>query len=360
MILRRPYAFLIKNFRLIHIILFILLAYTTYHANNMLSFFKEYIRVNGSIEVISSQYITAFIYIIPVIIIILSLTIFFLMKYKKKPRLFYVILILVIIICTGIYSYLYFNIKTLETTIMSAREIRLLRDISRANFYILFITCIPLLIRGLGFDIKKFNFTNDLKELNLSKEDSEEVEVSIDMSSNGLKRAGRKTIRELKYYYAENKLFINIILAVITIILIIIFPFNKYVIKKNLQEGEVLGSNDFNIKINNSYITDRHHVSKNNSYIIIKVSVLGKTNNYTLNLEHFVLESNNNKYIPSKKYYLYFNDLGRGYREEILNTKEYENYLFIYNINSSDKESKFILNYIDNNKKIVVKPSKID
>lgn len=52
---------------------------------------------------------------------------------------------------------------------MSAREIRLLRDISRFNFWGLFIICLPTLVRGLGFDIKKFNFRKDLHELKLEK-----------------------------------------------------------------------------------------------------------------------------------------------------------------------------------------------
>ena len=63
MILRRPYAFLIKHFRLIHLILFILFAYITLKANNILSFFKEYINVNGNIEVIASNYINSLIFL---------------------------------------------------------------------------------------------------------------------------------------------------------------------------------------------------------------------------------------------------------------------------------------------------------
>lgn len=40
MVFRRPYAFLIKYFRLIHIILFILFAYITFKANSILTFLK--------------------------------------------------------------------------------------------------------------------------------------------------------------------------------------------------------------------------------------------------------------------------------------------------------------------------------
>lgn len=359
MILRRPYAFLIKHFRLIHLILFGILAFITYKASTILNFFKEYISTSGNMEVLSTNYINIFMYIAPIIIIGLSILIFYLMKYKDKPRLFYIILIIVSVLCTGIYTYLYLNIRSLETTAVSARVIRLYRDISRTNFYILFIMCIPTLIRGLGFDIKKFNFTKDLKDLNLNEEDSAEVEVSIDVSSNGLKRTGRRTLRELKYYYAENKVIINIILSIIIVILILIFPFNKYVVNRDLQEGEILGTTNFNIKVNNSYLTDRKRITKDNSYIILKISVIGKVNKYSLDLDHFVLEGKNNKYVPSQKFYLYFNDIGIGYKNNILDTNNYKDYILVYNINNIDKDSNLIFRYIDNNRAIKLSPKEI-
>lgn len=359
MILRRPYAFLIKHFRLIHLILFALLAIITYNASTVLNFFKDYITANGNMEILSSNYINAFIYIAPIIIIGLSISIFYLMKYKDKPRLYYIILIIVSVLCTGVYTYLYLSIRSLETTTVSARIIRLYRDIARSNFYVLFVMCIPTLIRGLGFDIKKFNFGKDLKELNLSEEDSAEVEVSIDVSSNGLKRTGRRTLRELKYYYVENKFFINIILGTLILILVMLFPFNKYVVNRDLKEGEVLGTSAFNIKVTDSYLTDRKRISKDNSYVILKVSVIGKVNKYSLDLDHFVLDGKNNKYVPSQKFYLYFNDIGIGYRNNILDTTSYKDYILVFNINNIDKDSNFIFRYVDNDKGIKLSPEVI-
>lgn len=356
MILRRPYAFLIKHFRMIHLILFILFSYITYKASNILNFFKDYISYNGNIEVISSTYISYFIFVSVLLIITISVTIYFLMRYKKKPRLFYILSVVISILSSILFVYLYSNIKSLETTIESARTIRLYRDISRFNFWILFISCIPILIRGLGFDIKKFNFSKDLHDLKLDKEDSEEVEVNIDLSTDTLKRTGRRTIRELKYYYAENKFIINIILSVVGIILILLFPFNKFVVNRNLNENEILGTINFNIKVTESYVSDRNRISKNNSYIVLKIEVKGKTNKYKLDLDELVLEGKNNKYVPSLKYYYYFSDLGIGYKNNILDTEEYKEYLLIYNIKNEDKNKDFKLNYLDSDRKIKLNP----
>lgn len=361
MILRRPYAILIKSFRLIHLIMFLLLAYVTYKANNILNFFKDYIAANGNIEVIAANYINALIFVSITLIIILSLTIYLLMRYKKKPKLLYLIVTIVMVLSVVSFLYLYSQIYSLEISSISGREVRLLRDISRFTFWGLFLTCIPILIRALGFDIKKFNFSKDLNELKLEKEDSEEVEVNIDLTPEDVKTFGRKKLRELKYYYAENKFFINIIISVIVIILILVFPFNKFVINRTLNEKEVLATNYFNIKVNKSYITERKRTSLDSAYLIIDFSIKGKAEKYNLNLDNFVLETKNNKYIPSLKYYYYFSDLEiPGYRKQELNTKEYKNYLLIYNIKKEDENQKFKLDYIVSERKIKLSPMKLD
>lgn len=360
MILKRPYAFLIKHFKLIHILLFALFAYITSKASNMLSFFKEYINYNGNIEVISSDYISYLIFISVILIIGISVIIYLLMRYKEKPRFFYITLIIISIISTILTIYLYNNIRVLETTTMSAREIRLLRDISRFNYWLLFIASIPVLIRGLGFDIKKFNFSKDLHDLKLEAKDSEEVEINVELDSDTVKRTGRKLTRELKYYYFENKLIINIILCVVAIILILLFPFNKFVVNRTLNEKEILGTSAFNIKVNETYISERNRVSKDNSYVILKVEIKGKKNKYKLDLDKLVLEGKKNKYIPSLKYYYYFSDLGVGYKNNILDTEEYKEYLLIYNIKNEDKDNTFELNYIVNDRKIKLNPKEID
>ena len=210
-----------------------------------------------------------------------------------------------------------------------------------------------LLETNMGYLVIK---GNSLEILKLDTKDNEEVEVNIDLSSDGIKRGGHKLRRELKYYYIENKFMLNIIFGIILLILIIIFPFNKYVINKTLTEGNTLSTKNFNIKVNDSYISERKQTSKNNSYLIIDISLKGKNNNYKLNLDNFILEGKSNEYIPSLKYYYYFTDLGNGYYNNILNTKDYEEYILIYNIDNIDKDSNFRLRYLENNRYIKLKP----
>lgn len=356
MILRRPYAFLIKNFRLIHIILFILFGYISYKANSVLSFFKNYIKNNGNVVIDVSEYNSSLIFITVVAIIILSIIIFLLMRYKKKPRLFYVILILISVISSMILVYLLNGIEVMSVSAVSGRQIRFYRDISRLNFWLVFITSMPVLIRGLGFDIKKFDFNKDIQELKLEAKDNEEVEINTDLSSDGVVRGVRRIFREAKYYYFENKLVLNIILGVIAFILILMFPFNRFVINRRLNEGELLQTQKFNIRVEDSYISERKRTSKNNSYVIVKISAIGKEKKFNLDLDEFVLKGKKNNYVPSMKYYYYFTDIGRGYRNNILSTDGYTQYILVYNIKNDDIKKGFVINYIGNNRKIKITP----
>lgn len=356
MILRRPYAFLIKNFRLIHILLFILFGYITYKANSVLSFFKDYIKNNGNIVIDVNEYYSFFIFVAVIGIIILSVIIFLLMRYKKKPRLFYVIIILSSIMSSVILLYLFNGIEMMGVTAVSGRQVRFYRDISRINFWLVFATSMPVLIRGLGFDVKKFNFNKDLQELKLEAKDNEEVEIDADLSSDGVVRGARRLLREAKYYYFENKLIINIILGIVGFILILMFPFNTFVINRSLNEGEILQTEKFNIKVEDSFVSERNRTSKNNSYVVVKISVIGKIKKYNLDLDEFVLNGKKNNYVPSMKYYYYFTDIGKGYRNNILNTDNYTEYILVYNIKNEDKNKKLVVNYIGNNRKIKLTP----
>lgn len=360
MILRRPYAFLIKHFRLIHLVMFGMLLYVIIKARNILNFFKDYIVYNGNINIISSNFINYYIFVLFILVIGLSVFIYYLMRYKKKPRLFYVITVIVCVVSSVLFIYLYNNIKLLETISLSGRQIRLFRDLSNINFWILVVISIPVFVRGLGFDIKKFNFSSDLKELNLNEEDSAEVEVTGNIDSNSIKRMFRKYLRELNYYYKENTLIINIIIIVIAIIGFLAFPFNRYVVNRDLNEGEILGTYYFNLRVNKAYISERKRISKDNSYVILDVSLLGKTSDAIFELGKVILRGDNNNYVPSQKYYNYFKDIGHGYKETILNNDDYTNYILVFNIDNIDKDSDFKLEYLTSEKKIKLNLEKKD
>ena len=94
MVFKKPYAFLMKNFKIIHVILTIFSIYLIMRVNNILNFFELFIKGNIN-KVYAVEYISNFYIIVIILSIIISLIVLILMKYKKKPHLLYAILIAV-------------------------------------------------------------------------------------------------------------------------------------------------------------------------------------------------------------------------------------------------------------------------
>ena len=121
MILRKPYAFFIRMFKPIHLVLGVLIGYLLFLENRMFVFLDKniYSSLNFVGQNIKEEYVSNNIYIIPIIVIALFIGIFTVMYYKKKPILFYVIGIfaMIAILVININSISFFSVKrsALET-----------------------------------------------------------------------------------------------------------------------------------------------------------------------------------------------------------------------------------------------------
>ena len=101
MILKKPYAFLIKNFRKIHFILAILSVFIIIKTNTVVGFFKEYVANNYSVIVsddLVSSTISNWLYVAIIVMIITLISVYVLLKLKKKPTKLYFFTILYYII----------------------------------------------------------------------------------------------------------------------------------------------------------------------------------------------------------------------------------------------------------------------
>ena len=81
MIFRKPYAFLIKNFRKIHIVLLLLCAFAFYKTMQLTGFIKEfltYVSYDPYLEPIT-QYTSLIFYIVTILVIIITITLFILL-----------------------------------------------------------------------------------------------------------------------------------------------------------------------------------------------------------------------------------------------------------------------------------------
>lgn len=350
MILKKPYAFLIKYFKLIHIILAILIGYIIKGYSNITDFFVSYTKSDASYTITSvTQYINPFIYLALLIIIIFSLAMFILMRKKKKPTLFYIIIFvyyLILMISVLIASNV---IGSLVEASLSQQTIRVFRDIyliiSVPQYYFIVMS----IIRGIGFDVKKFNFSKDLQELEIKSEDDEEFEFIIGEDSYLYKRKIRRFLRETKYYILENKLMISIISGVIFIPLFIYLIINSNIINNIFGSASNIGN--FTIDLKEAYETQYDYngnlINKNKKYLILDMIVTNKSNKpQKFEETTFFLKRGKNFYYNKPSLRNYFIDIGKAYTNENIASDATKNLIFVFEIENKFSFNKYYLNIL--------------
>ena len=360
MVFRKPYAFLIKHFRLIHLGLTALYIYLAIKVNSLLNYYNNFISGKESklnaIKLVTNYYLIAII-----ISIIICIIIYALMRYKKKPKLLYPILIIIYIAVTVVINMAYNGLDTIYISALSLKTQRLYRDLLRIIIVFQYISIVFTTIRGLGFDIKKFNFKEDIADLQLDITDNEEVELTVG-NTEGISRRIRRRIRELKYYYKENKLFINIVITTLLILLLIIIILNIRIINRIYKEKEMVSTDNFNFSVINTYITNKNYNKKfinddEHSYVILKMYISPKFKEQKINTGNFVLQVGNNNYTINQKKASNFSDIGTAYKEQRISNNN--TYIFIFNILNTDINKKMMFIYASN-KKVNLNPENLD
>ena len=337
MILRKPYAFLIRHFRLIHVILMIFVGFLIWKSAGILSFFSEYMssgQANVAVD-LTSELFNIWMFLFPWIIIVINLIIIGLLYNKKKPILFYTINIIIAIAILVIYNITYNNIEILESELLDLKTIRMIRDLVFSLFVAQCISEVIVIVRATGFDIKKFDFGNDLAELEINETDNEEFEFSINIDTDRLNRRRRRTQRYARYIYIENKFLIDIIVLIGIATTCFIVYTNVSIYNKTIEQKTAFSTNDFNIMINKSYVTDTDYKGKvmtnGKALVVLEISVKARFKEQQLPTVLNQLVINDKKYYPIITYRDQVFDLGPTYQDEKISTK-FEKYLLVYEI----------------------------
>ena len=374
MILRKPYAFFIKHFRFFHFVMLVFLGLIVYRTNIVRTFFNEYLNAVAYIipENIASSMFTNTTYIWGVIVILFSIIVFVVMNKKEKPVLFYGLNILLVISTLVFLTYSRVIVYRLQSELVSVQILRALRDIGNILFMVQAVFLIVTFVRAIGFDIKKFNFSKDLQELNISSEDYEEYEVQFNFDKNEFKRNIRKNIREFKYFLLENKKMIIIFTSIFIMVVFSFIYFNFWKFSKKVNTNSFFTTSDFSMKITNSYITQKNYKQKNisDNYLVAVLLETKKSNN-KINTSKTQLRVGKGIYYPiDSKYKEALSDLGTVYDSQKLENDS-NKFVLIYEIPVAlkDKEMSFV--YLDNytrtlfgekytEYKINLKPTNID
>lgn len=344
MILRKPYALLIKNFRLIHLFLTAIVGYLFYRNTFILNLFNNYIASPTTLKGYDSsrELFPILIYLGMILVIAISFMILGLMAFKKKPYLYY-------LYTTILYVVLFFllitaegSVNTLETALIDVRSARAIRDFIMIAMIFQGINVAISLVRGLGFDIKKFDFGENIEELQIEEEDYEEFELAVDFDYNNYVVRFRRFVRHLRYFYLEHRIMSNILISFTVIVVVVTQLLNIFVFNTVYSEKQIVRTNDYQIKVIDSYVTTNDY--RNNKFltdtkaVVVKVDVKS-LRDITLDNNSIFLSINGKRYRALNIYQNELSDLGYVYNEEKL-TEEFKSYLLTYelpnNINTNN------------------------
>ena len=352
MIIRKPYAFFIKHFRFFHII-FVLLAFKLIIDNiSLFEFFDDYVSSTPSIV---SSYIAenAVVSVIWGIILIIGLIILMgVLIYKKKDIKLYIIEIISYIFVTVLFVISNNTINNLTNYLVDIRVVKAIHDILLFCIFLEAIMIALLFTRATGFDIKRFDFASDYAKINASSEDREEVELNLDFDFNIFKTRFNRFIRNLKYFYLENKL---VCIGIVCLVLVIVVN-STYSYFKNSSyvsvSDNVINANKYIVTLDRVFVDNKdmkRNLINGSNFIILRANIkLRGSSRNTFNTSNLMLLINQSSYTPLRKYNQYFEDFGVPYNDDVID--ESGDYYFVYSVPSSVDLSDVKLLYVDTNK----------
>ena len=181
MIIKKPYAFLIKNFRIIHGLLFIFVLFLAKKTLDIYDFYNSYVTLhayNTSIDLVKT-YVTFGMFFATLIALGGSFTIYYILSLKNKHRKIYMFSMITYVVYIGFLIFMILGFSKLQNNTFDVETQRMYRDIAFMMLIPQGVVLAIIFLRTIGFNLRQFNFKKDLEEMNIEISDSEEVEVNI-------------------------------------------------------------------------------------------------------------------------------------------------------------------------------------
>lgn len=352
MVFKKPYAFFIKYFRIINLILCVLNIFLIYKLNLLHNALNNiyFGRLTNFINM-ESSYVGYLMYMLIFVILAFILIIILTLRKKQKPfrdylyNFIYNILLIVYFLSVS-NLFLELNSSVIEQT-----TLKLYSDISLIVIFPLIYFLIKYILIVTGFSINKFNFQKDIIELKQTEEDNEEVELIFDKNNYKAKRKVRKTLREFKYYILENKLIVSIVIVILFVTVLIPLLSIRILDENRVNIGENFVAGNFSYKILDVYETkydSRHKIIKDDSkFVIVVINVMNNLSlGESIDFKRIRLFYGDEYVYANNFFNDYFLDYNP-YDGEILKSRENNKYAFIFKVPSSYKFNKYQLKFYD-------------
>ena len=366
MILRKPYAFLIKHFRLIHLILTLPLIYIVRKTHLVVNFFNTYVSNGYTYQTgsdISGLYINWALYLSIFLIVVSIISIYYLLKYKEKPVKMYIVMMIYYIILFGMLIWYAGIMSDMAKEVLSAKSARLYRDISLIIYIPQYVFIIFTALRATGFNVRQFNFQSDLKEMQITSEDNEEVEVGLGFDTYKTKRFFRRYKREFSYYLKENKFIITIIVIIALFSFLLIFYKTRNNYDITYSQNKSFNHQLFTVNIKDSIITNLKYngeVLDNNYYLVLKTYVKNNSSkSIKLDTDNFKVYVGKDVLTPVLDRSSYFIDYANSYFGDYLKGGEVKEIALAYKLTKKQINKSFKLkllsSYNSDKQKLVTK-----
>lgn len=358
MIIRKPYAFLIKNFRKIHIFLLILCGFIYYKCMQTRSFVTEFLQLetyDAYYEPIT-KYASVIALLVLLIIIGLSVVLVVLLRHKKKPWKLYIIPLVT-------YAFLFLTF-VLTISLFSGYDsssgttgIRAINDLLFIGTLPQYAVIIILLMRIFGVDLNKFDFKSDQEYLELSNDDREEIEISVNIDKDSFKRVFKRLKRNIGYFYQEHRFLMNILASILVVVCVVgIYRF-VFIVHKSYKQGDAIETNGYTISINHSYFTNKDYrgevISKASDFVVLDITIKNNANEREVNFNRFHVMNGTGNYTQTYETYANdFRDLGDTVDKLTLGNQDSKRLLLVFKVDKDLNPDKFVLYYqeLDNNK----------
>lgn len=367
MILRKPYALLIKYFQRIHLLLLLCSAYIFYKIVSLRSFIADFLLTESYSRYSEpiTKYINFGLLISIIAIIITVVVLIILLRYKKKPWKLYLLPFFEYLSMFIILLYIrnYFDSYTELSTI---KTIMAFRDLLTIIYFIEYTVFILFGLRALGIDLKQFGFKNDEEYLSIKEEDREEFEVNIELDKDKIVRNIKKLFRNIRYVYYEHKFICNAIIVIVftTTIGYTYYYFN--ILHKTYQEGSTFQANAYDITVNNSYLTNTDSngnditKGKNYSYLVLNITVKNNASKRSINIDRFRVVNKSKQYKYVTREYDNFQDLGKSYSTvQALKPNTSITFILVYKVDKNLNPNKYVLYYHNVSNNILLKKTKL-
>lgn len=362
MILRKPYAFFIRYFRLINLIMAILMGILIYRTGIIAKFFSDYINdyVTASNGFMVSNYISLYSFLLALLIIVLTIVVLSVLFVKEKPKKLYITNLILYIGVIVLYGFDYYIMHGVNEAILDIRVSKAASDITNIVLILQVIAFVLTLIRATGFDIKSFNFATDLQQLDIDTKDNEEFEVAVEFDKNKMNRNFRKNVRNILHTYQERKFLINLIVIIFIIIIIFVIFVNRIIYRADYKEGQPFQASRVVMNVKNAYITQNDQngnlmmikngeLSEDFALVVIKFDVRGLSSDkdQTLNTGLITLRVGGHSYGQTTKYNDNLTDIGTPYVDQKL-SEEFTNYILAFEIPANEMDKNMTLKFNDN------------